>query len=806
MLDHARRFISLAVPSPTAGEAYLNIHWSSIGPEGQKYWDGRATESVDDAIRTISWVNSMGPNHDLYVCMSTQARFEDKTSKKGKQYRKAIRFQEDVKGIQSLFIDVDVKAGAYATQGEALAALQAFMAAVGLPMPSAVVASGSGGFHVHWVVDEVLSRDEWQLLANSLCAATIKHGLKTDTQCTIDSARILRIPDTFNYKSGEAKPVTLLSIGEKVTTQVMRGALAGYDIGTARPASPFEQPGATTAEAGSNSDLTAGIEKVKIEYPVAEIAKNCGFVRRSLGTGGKDNPNPLWFLTASIANFTSEGREALHMMSSQHPGYSAVDTDRLFDRIQATQAKKDLGWPKCQKIAGYGAPECQTCPLLKHVKSPLSFVIKVGAQISPDLTMPDKYTRDSNGIIMARGIADDGTPIVIPIIHYPVFSGWMSDDPWTLHIISRLSGTRKVTVDVPLDVIVGGKDTFAKFLGSKGFSCTDSQFKLLKDFFVSWVQKLQNAKDSVISAAPFGWAMDNGAAEGFAYGGRVWMDGSDRPAANPSPVLSYQYTPKGDIAIWREAVKVIYSQRRPALDAILAVAFAGPLVKFTGHAGLILNAYSPESGIGKTTAMKVSQAVWGHPVMAMQSLNDTANSVMGKMGQTRSLPVYWDELKSDQQIRQFCSIIFTMTGGREKTRMNQDAQLRMSGEWHTLLVSASNDSLVDGMAREAGSTTAGLHRMFEYIVPPGKSSALEVGMVQRLIGKLEDNYGHAGLLYSKFLGTHSVRVDREVAEMNDKLLSEVTARNEERVWVATMAVVLKGAEYSNELGLTDIDM
>jgi hypothetical protein len=39
------------------------------------------------------------------------------------------------------------------------------------------------------------------VLADALSAATQKHGLITDTQCTVDSARIVRVPGTKNQKS-----------------------------------------------------------------------------------------------------------------------------------------------------------------------------------------------------------------------------------------------------------------------------------------------------------------------------------------------------------------------------------------------------------------------------------------------------------------------------------------------------------------------------------------------------------------------------------------------------------------------------
>jgi hypothetical protein len=111
---------------------------------------------------------------------------------------------------------------------------------------------------------------------------------------------------------------------------------------------------------------------------------------------------------------------------------------------------------------------------------------------------------------MVRSINDDGTPMVVPIVHYPIYSGWLSNDPWTLHFTTKTDSGRKSSVDIPCEVIAAGRDTFAKYLGARGFFCTEPQYKSLKEFFVAWLQKLQNAKDSVISAAPFGWSVVDG--------------------------------------------------------------------------------------------------------------------------------------------------------------------------------------------------------------------------------------------------------------------------------------------------------
>jgi Domain of unknown function (DUF927) len=817
VLEHARRFLERVLPPLTEDKtAYLNIHWSSpaknedgtprVRENGEKirWWDGRACESVDEAIKTIAWVNGQG-DKDIYVCMSLQAKYEQKTSARGNTYKKALRLADDVVAIRSLYIDVDVKETAYPDTKAALRAFKDFIGTVGLPMPSACVASGSGGFHAHWALDQSLEAAEWQVLANALSAAIRETGLIADTQCTVDSARILRIPQTFNRKSDVPSEVTLLSLGGEVSVDDIRSALSKWLV--AGPANQGLFQVKVGAKIAANDDLGANLTSGKSEINVDAVAKQCAFIARQLGTGGKDTSQPLWFLAASVSCFLEDGKDVFHDMSNQHAGYTRSATDEMYERAANKQKTRDLGWTTCEAIAAAGCKDCETCPLFASKKSPLHFATAAVAatSIAVDDTLPEKYSRAADGTVIMKHVDENGTLTTVPLCHYPILQGWLSNNPWTFHFVTKTETGKKTTVEIPTEVIFS-KEGVNKFLGSKGFFLADKQYKALKEFFVSWLQKLQTQKESVISAAPFGWSVVDGKVEGFTYAGRVWTPDGDRPAANPNPVLQYQYSPKGDITPWRETAKIIYEQQRPGLDAILAVAFAGPLVKFTGFGGLILNAYSSESGIGKTTAMKVSQSVWASPVLAMQGLDDTANSVLNKMGQLRSLPMYWDEIKSEEQIKRFCSVVFNLTGGREKTRLNSDSTLKTSGTWQTMMVSASNDTLTDGMSRAVGSTTAGLHRLFEYVVAKPQQVTSDVGSVQRLLGKLDENYGHAGLIYARFLGEHHKRVEIEVAKMQDELYTETNVKQEERMWIATMAVVLKGAMYANELGLTDISI
>jgi regulator of sigma D len=254
---------------------------------------------------------------------------------------------------------------------------------------------------------------------------------------------------------------------------------------------------------------------------------------------------------------------------------------------------------------------------------------------------------------------------------------------------------------------------------------------------------------------------------------------------------------------WVDAALLVTSQGRSDLDAVVASSFGAPLVRFTGMTGLLMSIYSMESGIGKSTALKVAQSVWGNPITAMQGLSDTSNSVINKIGEIKSLPLYWDELKTEDDTRRFVNLAFQLSLGKEKSRLRADASQRDPGTWQTIMVSASNESLLDFVLSRTKMTTAGLFRVFEYVVmKPTASVTMGLAKAQSILGQLHGNYGNVGLEYAKFLGSNFMRVESETQKYFDDVLNECGGTPDERFWFALVACICMGAKYANELGFT----
>jgi hypothetical protein len=808
--QEAKTFLQRVLPWAPLGDpgAYFNIHFPTTKRDeksGRHFFSGRAAHTVDKLVEEL--VNALrykGNVGDMYFCMSSQ-RMADARTANGYSYVRAVKGQGTAVHLRSLVIDIDVKEDAYTSQHAAVAALKDFITASSMPKPTLIVSSGTGGLHVYWTLDTALTRDEWQPLADALAQATRTHGLMCDTQCTVDAARIMRVPGTFNHKTVPPSPVKLLGTPREgdYSPELLRQALAPY-MGMTRPQGVASGTSALPARVGvttANSELTAGLEREARPILLESVAESCGFIREALETGGAGFSNPLWNLTALISTFAPNGPEIIHAMSSGHAAYDENETSALYERKVKEREIKGLGWPACASIQNAGCTHCATCPHLAAGKSPLHLGRVSNMPAAAEHDLPQGYLRDPKTKQILRLQSDGtGSTFTAPLTRYPMYDAWIQREGWVLNFTTN-DNNRELKIAVPSDV-VGSRDMLAKTLNSQGFTVDADEVKLIGKFIVSWIQKLRESKSAVVSAAPFGWVIENGKTRGFAYGGRVWEAKGDSAAAQGDQLIALRYTPKGSLDVWKEAACIITDQQRPGLDIIIAMAFGAPLMRFTGESGAMLSAYSVGSGYGKSTAVKIGQAVWGSPKAAM-TLDNTTNAVVGNLATLRNLPVYWDEVKSHDHQR-FLNLIFQVAQGQGKARMRSDATLRDPGEWLTMMMVASNDSLVDAAVNNSKLSPAELYRIFEWRVEPKDLTGV-VGDVSRLTRSLDENFGQAGLVYARFLGENADKVGVEVAELHNNLVKKLNHEQGERYWFAAITCLLAGAKYANELNLTQID-
>jgi hypothetical protein len=176
----------------------------------QKFYP--SLDAVIEASRTFD-----ADGYDVYFALAT---FNDTVSRK----------VTNVEALKAFFLDLDCGPSKdFANQVEAIAALRTFCKANKLPRP-AMVNSGYG-VHVYWFLTEAVDLDTWLPVAEKLKALCAAQGFRADPSVTADAARILRVPDTTNYKYGVEKQVAVLaSDGVNAVDFSVFSALLGSDL------------------------------------------------------------------------------------------------------------------------------------------------------------------------------------------------------------------------------------------------------------------------------------------------------------------------------------------------------------------------------------------------------------------------------------------------------------------------------------------------------------------------------------------------------------------------------------------------
>lgn len=348
---------------------------------------------------------------------------------------------------------------------------------------------------------------------------------------------------------------------------------------------------------------------------------------------------------------------------------------------------------------------------------------------------------------------------------------------------------------------------FKSLLMDRGIIATGEEYKHLQELVVEWLKKIQDAQKVKRSFTHLGWMEVDTKLIGFALGDTAYYpDGSKengiKISSGTGVPIARHYYPQGDLTKWKSISAFLSQQGRPELMSIIATSFGSPLMKFSGHSGAVVSIVSTASGVGKSTALSLAQSVWASPKAAIHSAADTSMSLSAKMGFTKDLPAYWDDIKGEGTFKQFAETIYHITQGKEKSRLTAGAELREVQNWNCLAVVAANDSIIDIVKRFGKGTDAGAARIFEIRL----EKRPEHSQTATFFDQCTSNYGVAGEVYATWLAQNHDKAKEAVEKMSAALSSELDMQSEERFWIAAMSVMLVGATIAKSLGLVNFDL
>jgi uncharacterized protein DUF927 len=804
---------------------YLTITWPH--KQAGYGWPARSfaikeDKEVASAVNLIGW--TVREQIDAYYAVAAFTAAESRLDGKGKSYVLAPRKGPNVQLLRALFIDADVSrqgdgkdpAKVFPDRRAALVWLFDFCKTINLPKPSIIVDSGHG-YHWYWTLVDALPTTKWQPLAQALKQAAIANRFTGDIQIVTDVSRLLRPVGSVNMKTGSAALVKVAGQpAADIPNDEVAQALGPWLIQTGQTQQatgthsrqsasvtnlgprPSHIPGGDTS---MNDAASAGIEQR--EWKFAAIARQCEQVKQSLNAGGNGDNYHLWTAHHALAAFCVDGESYAHTISNQDPRYDEEKNHLKFEQTKDEIARKLLGAPRCEYYASCRTGVCETCTWFGKLNSPISLGVEDG-------DLPFRYRRR---VVMGetriewRTSEGDWKQVITGDVYQPRLDR-LATGGYLLSFIHEMGGKKMPIACRGAEM--GHPLTVLGIVERQGISADRHNAGHVGDFVVAWINQLRTLRvERTMTQRPYGWNYieREGKTEriGLAVAGTHYRrDGTEEHIPGGDPKIRAMYTPRGSYAEWRR-VAAMFEGARADIQTLIACSPGSLLVSLCGDVrGMSLNFWSPESGLGKTSAMRFGQSWWGDFTL-LQSMDDTPNAVIKSLSEPRVLIRYWDELRVEKFWRErWVAMVYTIPQGRERARMMSDTTLRETGEWEAMLVFTSNKSYADILMSSTQGTDSGLWRLLEIHMPkatqpfrPGAGSILKLA---------ESNYGHAGRIFVKHVAQHAADIEAQLLHFVKAFHAKHNTLQEERFYITAIACIVVGAMIARRLGIFDFDV
>ena len=738
------------------------------------------------------------------------------------------RKQSNAIGARSFWLDIDAGEGKpYASPVDAALAVHAFLGRAGLPPPIYV---GSGyGLHVYWPLEEMVDAQAWHRYATGLKRLAHQHGLATDVTRTADIASVLRTPGTHNRKHVETKLVRGGDLVDPYDLSEFAVFLegeknVGSDLRLLRVPSGV---GAASGKMGVPSIISAAANIYANEPNFTEpVVRSCRQMQRLPLTNGR-LAEPDWYACLGVLAACSDGERFAHQWSSGYDGYTHAETQSRLDR------SREFGPTTCARFESLSPRECSGCAFRGKITSPIQLgrvsqqlpgiwapaneVEHLGKRTSGEGVegetvqdrppLPKDYFWHGPALVF-QAEKSNGTPTFETISAYPVYLDAVQTGE--VHDAQSLSMKLELPHEPPKTIIMASKTFFSSSGMSEiaGAGVMVHQPDLFRKFVRDSVDMWNGARKLERRYDQFGWKDDESA---FLYGTQLYTSTDVRSVIGSDEVQSRsQYLgPRrnGSIGAWSNAANQLFALGHEVQAFALLSSFAAPLMRFhsSGEGGAIVSLVSDKSGTGKTTALEAAASVWGR-LKGTQIIDDDTTVAKGlKLAVFGNIACTYDELynRDPEVIRRF---VLMFTNGRDKDRGTADGTLRhVRAEWQTILLLASNNSIVDILSSMDG-TDAPAYRVLEFLMDTPATMDKRRG--DALKQQLDANSGFAADVYLRsLLQPETLKfIKASLPKWTDEIWNKTGLDKEHRFWVRTIASVIAAAVIVKSTGILDFSV
>ena len=702
------------------------------------------------------------------------------------------RTQENAMYMKSFWLDLDCGEGKpYPNQADALKALLSFCQTMKLPTPT-IVDSGRG-IHVYWVLKESIKKDEWNPVAKQLKILCKEKGLEADPSVTADSARILRVPDTFNYKTDPPAKVSVLRESPEIDFEKIKEL-----IGTTEATNEH-----TFAEVNSRQKDNQQYSFSKIVQKIVK-GKGCPQIEYALKHQAEVDYN-LWRAVLSIAANCKDSDVAIHAVSDKHPDYDRQKTEeKAVDLVDKPY--------RCDTIDGININVCDDCSHFGKIRSPIDLGLEVIEQegIDPILDflppkLPFPFFRVAKGGIYRKARNPEDEDLLI--YHNDLFlikrlHDKEKGDMALAKLILPKDGTREFLI--PLACMTS-KEELRKILSAQGVVMMPKQLDNMMVYLIECTKNQQSQDEAEIMRTQFGWVDED---TKFILGDKE-INCSNVRYSPPSPKtesICKWLVSKGDIEEWKRVIQVYNKPDFEPHAFGFFTAFGAPLIKHLGFNGALINLINSSSGTGKSTVLKMCNSVYGHPDKLLAQETDTFAHKMHRLGVMNNLPYTVDEI-TNMHPDSVSTLLYNVSQGSGPGRMQSQSNMERKNDtnWSLIALASSNASMAEKLSLIKQFADGEIMRLLEYRVD--RTDNISKSDAYKLFeGTLLSNYGLAGPIYIEYLVRNLPKAINLAQGIQEHLDTKANLNSRERFWSAVISCNIAGAQIANHLRLINLDI
>ena len=723
---------------------------------------------------------------DVYYGCST---FKDGSSRKAPNARYTKSFWLDLDCGES-----DKKP--FDTQREALIALKKFCNTTKLPSPTLI--NSGNGVHVYWILKEAVASDVWEPVAEGLKQLCVKHSFEADPVVTADVSRILRIPDTLNFKTDPPKEVKVWADQKESTYMTLDEfrAVVGAIESKATPfvVTPLMQSVRDNKQSRFETIVRRGID-----------GSGCAQINNAITNQDKID-EPTWRAAISIAANCIDADTAIHLVSDKYSNYTPEET--------TAKANGVIDKPyKCSTFESLSPSHCAECSHKGRIGSPIRLGEEIKREEEECEKVIDAYDKpalpDPYFYAVPKGIykrtPDDEPDLLIYENNFFLTKRLHDKEKGDL-VFARLELPKDAPREfmIPLS-IMSSKEELRKLLSQQGVLLIGKELDHMMFYLITCAKNQQHQFEAEIMRRQFGWTDSN---TKFILGDKE-IGATTIKFSPPSPVterLCPYFEPKGALEEWKKVVSVYDMPNFEPHAFGFFTAFGSPLIKHLGYNGAMINLINSHSGTGKSTILKVCNSVYGHPDKLLAQETDTFAHKMNRLGTMNSLPYTIDEI-TNMPPESVSTLVYGVSQGMGPGRMQSQNNMERKNDttWALIALASSNSSMAEKLNYMKQFADGEIMRLLEYRID--STNNLSKSQASKIFeGTLLNNYGLAGGVYIQWLIQNLGSAMDLVKKVQEDLDKRAKLVAKERFWSAVISCNIAGAHIAKSLNLIDLDV